>query len=561
MPTHAPNPDEGRADALDEPIPEAELGPTDVDGLDAFLHTVRALVHGEPTPGAAVDETAPSPVDIWEPEPASRRARRRTRRAARKAEEQARRHERKLERAERRSLRARRRSAAGTVHPPVEVEQSPSPEPDAAPQRIPAQADGREVAQGHGAPGVTEPASSRRERRRRRRQEAALAITAAVPAVEPEPPTVVAAEAPGTTVTARRARGRRRRKARSDVVAPQVDTLDDLGEVEAETAADAVVGPDVDTVVDRASTPGRVGSGGPRRPRSERRFTKEIVKAVGRGESGTPPAEPETLAEYVARVDAGRLRRRKRRSRPRTPLRVRRTTRVAVAVAVVAVCAALPWIAPSVPQAISDLFPDNGSAPGVADPTVAPPTDAFVGPVGVVQQAGPLVGVRLQSAGEPREVRVPRLHVDSDVVRISGQSGSLLPPSDPQLLGWWQEGRWAGAGTGTAVVTGHTVHTGGGALDQLDQLVVGDGLRVRTDNGWIRYVVQRTRIYSTEQLARDADQIFRLDGPGRLVLITCDDWNGSFYESNAVVFAAPVEDLPTVSATETGVPDPGIAGD
>jgi LPXTG-site transpeptidase (sortase) family protein len=213
-----------------------------------------------------------------------------------------------------------------------------------------------------------------------------------------------------------------------------------------------------------------------------------------------------------------------------------------------------------VPQAISDLFPGNGAPARVEDPTVAPPKDAFVGPVGVVQQAGPLVGVRLQAAGEPREVRVPRLHVDSDVVRISGQSGSLLPPSDPQVLGWWQEGRWAGAGAGTAVVTGHTVHTGGGALDQLDQLVVGDGLRVRTDNGWIQYVVQRTRIYSTEELARDADQVFRQNGPGRLVLITCDDWNGSFYESNAVVFATPVEDLPTVSSSETQVPDPGISG-
>ena len=59
--------------------------------------------------------------------------------------------------------------------------------------------------------------------------------------------------------------------------------------------------------------------------------------------------------------------------------------------------------------------------------------------------------------------------------------------------------------------------------------------------------MQRTQIYSTEQLARDADEVFTRGGPGRLVLITCDDWNGEFYESNAIVFAAPVADEPSGS--------------
>jgi hypothetical protein len=34
--------------------------------------------------------------------------------------------------------------------------------------------------------------------------------------------------------------------------------------------------------------------------------------------------------------------------------------------------------------------------------------------------------------------------------------------------------------------------------------------------------------------------VFRQRGPGRLVLITCEDWNGTTYLSNAVVFADPV---------------------
>jgi LPXTG-site transpeptidase (sortase) family protein len=234
----------------------------------------------------------------------------------------------------------------------------------------------------------------------------------------------------------------------------------------------------------------------------------------------------------------------------------RRRLRLALAGELVAGAAALPWAVPEVPGLLGDLVPGEARTATVADPPVAPPTDAFVGPVGVTADTGS-GDVRLEAAGQPRRVVVPRLHVDSPVLPISGQSGSLLPPADPQVLGWWQEGREVGAREGSAVVTGHTVHTGGGALDNLDKLVVGDSLRVRTDRGWIRYVVQRARIYSTAELARDADEVFRLGGPGRLVLITCDDWNGESYESNAVVFASPVAGQPAVPDVETTVPDGG----
>jgi LPXTG-site transpeptidase (sortase) family protein len=273
-----------------------------------------------------------------------------------------------------------------------------------------------------------------------------------------------------------------------------------------------------------------------------RRAAELEARAIGVDPTGTDERRTERLADYIARVEAQRFPRTWRRSGSRTS----RRARAAAVAAVIVVAALVPWVAPQVPDALSGLVPGHGGKPvRVADPPVAPPTEAFVGPVGVDDQAGPYDGVRLQAAGWPREVQVDRLHVDSTVLPISGQSGSLLPPSDPQVLGWWKEGRPAGAEYGTAVITGHTVHTGGGALDHLDKLVVGDSVRVRTDAGWIRYVVQRTRVYSTEQLARDAKQIFTLGGPGRLVLITCDNWNGSFYESNAVVFAVPVADEPS----------------
>jgi LPXTG-site transpeptidase (sortase) family protein len=94
-----------------------------------------------------------------------------------------------------------------------------------------------------------------------------------------------------------------------------------------------------------------------------------------------------------------------------------------------------------------------------------------------------------------------------------------------------------GAVQGGALITGHTVHTGGGAFDDLETLDQGDVVRVRTQSGTIEYAVTGVTIYRKGRLARDAERVFSQTGPGRLVLITCEDWNGSGYDSNAIVFA------------------------
>jgi LPXTG-site transpeptidase (sortase) family protein len=263
----------------------------------------------------------------------------------------------------------------------------------------------------------------------------------------------------------------------------------------------------------------------------------------------------ESLGEYLGRVESSILPWRSRRSR--VPVRVRRTARIVGVCVLIGGAAVVPWAAPQVAGVIGDALPGGGHVATTKDPPVEPPARGVAGPVGIATETNPLEGKRLVAAGWPRRVQVPRLHVDSTVVPISGQSGALLPPDDPQVLGWWREGKPVGGEFGSAVITGHTVHTGGGALDNLAKLAVGDTIRTQTDDGWITYVVQRTRIYSTEELARDATDVFRLSGPGRLVMITCDDWNGSFYESNAVVFATPTSDDPFEGEGVGHVPDPG----
>ncbi len=147
---------------------------------------------------------------------------------------------------------------------------------------------------------------------------------------------------------------------------------------------------------------------------------------------------------------------------------------------------------------------------------------------------------RKPNAGAPIRLVVPELGVNAPVIRIAAPDGVLIPPGDPQILGWWRDGAVPGAAHGGALITGHTVHSGGGAFDNLETLETGDRVMVRTAKGRIRYAVTGVTIYRKASLAKDAARVFRQSGPGRLVLITCEDWNGSGYDSNAVVFAEPV---------------------
>lgn len=142
--------------------------------------------------------------------------------------------------------------------------------------------------------------------------------------------------------------------------------------------------------------------------------------------------------------------------------------------------------------------------------------------------------------GAPRRLVVPALAIDAPVVPIGAPGGVLTPPADPQVLGWWADGARPGAAKGSALVTGHTVHAGGGAMDDLEQLARGDRVWMTTDAGRIGYSVRRVTVLGKGELANRAEDLFDQSVPGRLVLITCEDWNGEEYLSNVVVTAVPV---------------------
>ncbi|MGN6252272.1 MAG: class F sortase [Marmoricola sp.] len=177
-----------------------------------------------------------------------------------------------------------------------------------------------------------------------------------------------------------------------------------------------------------------------------------------------------------------------------------------------------------------DRPPDTAAASAAA---VAPAAAA------AAEVAAPAAPRAPWRPGAPRRVVIPALGVDAPVVPIRLSGRALVPPGDARELGWWAGGALPGSKHGAALVSGHTVHTGGGALDHLGRLHPGDRVVVGTDRGRLVYRVARVETPSKQQLARRARALFGSSGPGRLVLVTCGDWDGTSYLSNVVVIARP----------------------
>ncbi len=119
-------------------------------------------------------------------------------------------------------------------------------------------------------------------------------------------------------------------------------------------------------------------------------------------------------------------------------------------------------------------------------------------------------------------------------VELTGSA--LTPPDDPGVLGWW--GKRAGSPHGTTLLTGHTVHDGGGKFDDLEDTRV--GARAHLDGH--SYEVSFVEVISKRELARRAPALFAQTGRPKLVLVTCEDYDRAtgHYASNVVVTLKPV---------------------
>ncbi|MEI7059303.1 class F sortase [Nocardioides sp. CCNWLW239] len=141
--------------------------------------------------------------------------------------------------------------------------------------------------------------------------------------------------------------------------------------------------------------------------------------------------------------------------------------------------------------------------------------------------------------GKVRGVSIPTLNVHADVVPLAMEGGTLTPPADAALMGWWKGGAKPGADKGSVLIVGHTLHNGGGILDRLGEVKEGEEIVVRTKNDEFRYTVRSVRDLTKEQVAKRSKRLFDPDGEPRLVVVTCDDWDGTSFQGNTVVVAVP----------------------
>lgn len=156
---------------------------------------------------------------------------------------------------------------------------------------------------------------------------------------------------------------------------------------------------------------------------------------------------------------------------------------------------------------------------------------------------------RSESSDPPEQDRsVP----ESEVVRLkipdvlTGDSGGaispdpatneLVPPKTSLVYRWAERGRPGSDSGDTVYLLGHTVRSGGGIFDPLQQVEPGQSIIVETESGTLTYRVQATKMYPKNEIQR-ADEVYETVA-GRLVLIGCYlNADGSKQDLNFVVFA------------------------
>ncbi|GGF43130.1 hypothetical protein GCM10011519_16260 [Marmoricola endophyticus] len=155
----------------------------------------------------------------------------------------------------------------------------------------------------------------------------------------------------------------------------------------------------------------------------------------------------------------------------------------------------------------------------------------------------PPTPVKLIGAPTGDVLQVPSLKVQAPLVSVKmSKDAQLDPPRNPRQVGYWSGSSAPGALTGQTLVTGHTVHTGGGALDKLGTVKVGQPVVIfRKYSGQVqrtKYRITSVKTYSKKQIATQAPTLFGQDrGKGRLLLITCTGWDGQEYHGNTLVTA------------------------
>jgi LPXTG-site transpeptidase (sortase) family protein len=143
----------------------------------------------------------------------------------------------------------------------------------------------------------------------------------------------------------------------------------------------------------------------------------------------------------------------------------------------------------------------------------------------------------------PERIDLPG-NVSAAIVPVATVGRELVVPEDPGRVGWWDGSSYVGDPFGSTVIAGHVdvVDRGLGFFFRLWNVKVGERVVLRTGHLRQAYKITDVRQVARTDLVSDKE-VFDIDGPPRLVLITCA---GDFradrggYSRNLVVVARPV---------------------
>ncbi len=187
---------------------------------------------------------------------------------------------------------------------------------------------------------------------------------------------------------------------------------------------------------------------------------------------------------------------------------------------------------------------DEPSPTASPSPSPAASPSPTAAPSPIARSSGSIEDVLAARPAAPTTIQLPSIGVDAVVVPVGiDPDGLMTVPEDVSTVGWYEFGPSPSADGGSAVLAGHVDDRvqGRGAFFDLRAIELGDVVTVTDDDGVeSSWVVTGRRTFDKASLP--VDDLYRRDGPRRLVLITCGgdfDRAARSYESNVVVVAEP----------------------
>jgi sortase (surface protein transpeptidase) len=181
----------------------------------------------------------------------------------------------------------------------------------------------------------------------------------------------------------------------------------------------------------------------------------------------------------------------------------------------------------------------TGSGARATSPSPTAPAPARVG-----TRSARLSDQEVTTPPAPVRLVVPAIGVDVPVEPVGvDPDGQMTVPTDVGRAGWYRHGPAPADAVGSVVLAGHvdSRSQGRGAFFDLADLAPGDEVRVTDEAGdTTSWTVTGRRTIPKERLP--LEEVFRRDGPSRLVLVTCGgdfDAGRRSYRSNVVVTAEP----------------------